>query len=389
MGSTGDEWTIRSRYGVLRDLVPIYGLPELAIGVAVLGFVFWLAMSLDRFPLGLLPVLMFTWLSLYQSRPSTMRVSSDQAAWLESVLNIEDYYTRSEADGRWHPTGKHSGRRASHHFIAFMPDSEGVTVTAPRDVMAMMCEALELLEEHGELDFTGDDRPFAFEGVGTPPTPADAAKPAIVIALLCVAAWLYQIFSGTTADWGLSGAALAQGRFETLLLHMFAHGGLFHLFMNMAVLVAIGGPLVARLGPPPLGWLRFLALYVLGGLAGAALYLALHPTGTVPMVGASGAIYGLLGLFVRLPSGTGGLLSLRSGRIRRIGWDLVLQNIFLFALLAVMAWSNGTQGGLAWEAHLGGFLFGLLAGPKFLPRTAHFAQADSALSIGHAATEPG
>lgn len=365
-----DSLEIRSRYGVVRDLVPIYGLLELALGVAVLGFTLWLAMSLDRFPMGLVVMLMYVWLALYQSRPATMWVSNDQAAWLEAVLNIENFYERSETGGRWHPTGKQAGRRASHHFIAFVPDGAGVSVTAPRDVMSLMREALELLEEHGELDFTGDDRPFAFKGVGTAPIPAHAAKPAIVVALLCVAAWLYQVFSGTTADWGLSGSALVQGRFETLVLHMFAHGGLIHLVVNMAVLVAIGGPFVARLGPPPLGWLRFLSLYLLSGLAGAALYLALHPAGTVPMMGASGALYGLLGLFVRLPSGDGALLSLRSGKIRRIGWNLVRQNIFLFVVLALMAWSSGGLGGLAWEAHLGGFLFGLIAGPKFLPRAA-------------------
>ena len=61
-------------------------------------------------------------------------------------------------------------------------------------------------------------------------------------------------------------------------------------------------------------------------------------------------------------------MSVRSTKIRRIGWDLIKQNIFLFGLLALMSWSSGSAGGLAWEAHLGGFLFGLFIGPKFLPR---------------------
>lgn len=86
------------------------------------------------------------------------------------------------------------------------------------------------------------------------------------------------------------------------------------------------------------------------------------------MVGASGALYGLIALFVRIPGNGAAPLSLRSGKIRRIGWELIKQNAFLFVLLAMMSWSSG-GGGLAWEAHLGGFLFGFFAGPKLLPRS--------------------
>ena len=164
--------------------------------------------------------------------------------------------------------------------------------------------------------------------------------------------------------------ALSQGRFETVFLHMFAHGGPMHLMMNLSALVGIGATLTSRLGAAPLNWLRFLSLFALGGLAGAALFLALHPAGTVPMVGASGGLYALVGLLIRTPPNGGAVLSVRSTRIRRIGWDLVTANLFLFALLALMAWASGTAGGLAWEAHLAGFLFGLFVGPKLLPSAA-------------------
>jgi membrane associated rhomboid family serine protease len=151
---------------------------------------------------------------------------------------------------------------------------------------------------------------------------------------------------------------------------MFAHGGAMHLVMNMTVLAGIGPTLTSRLGRPPLNWVRFLLLFFLSGLAGAAFYLALHPVGTVPMVGASGALYGLIGLLVRTPADGGTVLDVKSRRIRRIGWDLVKQNAFLCALLGLIAWTSGTAGGLAWEAHLGGFLFGLCIGPMLLPRAA-------------------
>jgi membrane associated rhomboid family serine protease len=195
--------------------------------------------------------------------------------------------------------------------------------------------------------------------------------PTAMLGTACVVAWVWYSAvhqSAGMVDWGLSGAALAQGRFETIFLHMFAHGSAMHMIMNMTMLAAIGDVLTARLGSPPLSWLRFLLLFLLSGLAGAALYLAVHPAGTVPMVGASGALYGLLGLLIRAPADGAGLLPVKSRRIRRVSWDLVKQNAFLFALLAAIAWTSGAAGGLAWEAHLGGFLFGLLVGPTLLPR---------------------
>ena len=86
------------------------------------------------------------------------------------------------------------------------------------------------------------------------------------------------------------------------------------------------------------------------------------------MLGASGALYGLLGLLIRAPVDGTNVLPLTSPQIRRVGWGLAKENAFLFVLLATLAWASGTAGGLAWEAHLGGFLFGLLVGPKLLPQ---------------------
>jgi membrane associated rhomboid family serine protease len=188
-------------------------------------------------------------------------------------------------------------------------------------------------------------------------------------AVFAIALFLYIAThkSGGMGDWGVSGAALREGRFETIFLHMFAHAGGWHIAMNISALAAIGPQLTARLGPPPLSWLRFLLLFLLSGLAGAMVYLLLHPTGTVPMLGASGALYGLLGLLIRTPANGEDMVSLASVRVRRAGWSLIKENAFLFALLAILAWGYGTGGGLAWEAHFGGFLFGLLVGPKFVP----------------------
>lgn len=189
------------------------------------------------------------------------------------------------------------------------------------------------------------------------------ATPMIVAFVLCL------LFKGPGGmnDWGVSGAALADGHYDRLLLHLFAHGGILHIAMNMVALLAISPPLVARLGTPPAAWLRYLALFVASGLAGALAYLAVNPHGTMPMLGASGAIYGLLGALLRLGPLDGTLVPLRSRAMAVVLKDFVTDNILLIVLFSVPALLAGTGGGLAWEAHVGGFAFGLLVGPAFFP----------------------
>jgi len=364
------QLTIRSQYGMLRDLVPIYSLHQLFPNLVGLALALWLVRGFGHLPPIALLIPLSAWLFQYVARPCVMHVSDVQTEWLEDVLAVQGYYERSEADGRWRTIGKQWWQRWPHQFIEFVPGPDAVTLVAPRDVMESIRVGFELMEEHDEVWFADSNQPFTFEPPEPEPLPWHVHVPSALLGAACVLAWIWCLFSDGMAGWGVSGLALSQGRFETILLHMFAHGGALHLWMNMTALAAIGGALVARLGPTPLNWLRFLLLFVLSGLAGAASYLALHPAGTVPMLGASGALYGLFGLLIRAPADGGALLSVRSGRIRRIGWDLVKQNAFLFGLLALLSWSQGGAGGLAWEAHLGGFLFGLFVGPKFLPRTA-------------------
>lgn len=375
MAGTENELSIRSHHGLLRDLVPIYSFYQLLPNLVVLGLVLWFSLWLGHFPSIMAIVAMLGWVFQFVSRPYEMVIAKEQAAWLEAVLEAQGFYGKSESDGRWRALGAPWWQRWPHLFIEFVP-GDTVTVTAPRDVMGSLRNSLELLEEHGELWFASEAQPFAFEPAEQGPEPQlpwHMKVPAAVLGAACVVAFFWVSFTSGVdgmTRWGLSASALSEGRFETIFLHMFAHGGAMHLVMNMTALAGIGPTLTSRLGRHPLNWLRFLLLFFLSGLAGAALYLALHPMGTVPMVGASGALYGLIGLMIRTPADDGTVLAVKSRRIRRIGWDLVKQNAFLFALLALIAWTSGTAGGLAWEAHLGGFLFGLCIGPKLLPRAA-------------------
>ena len=190
--------------------------------------------------------------------------------------------------------------------------------------------------------------------------------PGLVVLTAIWAAWLLHLPQGSMASWGVSAAALAAGRLETLATHMFAHAGLLHIGFNSVVLFGLAGPLVTWMGPAPGSWLRFFAFYALAGLAGAALYLAVNPAGTIPVVGASGAISGLIGLVSRLSDEHGGLVPLFSSEMGRRIWHFVRANLWLVLLFSVPILLLGAGGGIAWEAHLGGFIAGLLGARLFL-----------------------
>ena len=126
--------------------------------------------------------------------------------------------------------------------------------------------------------------------------------------------------------------------------YAFLHGGFLHLIGNMMAVLALGGIVVARIGQQ-----GFLLLYVLTSIGGAAGF-ALLSSGTAPMVGASGAVFGLIGAWKfwewQLRRHTGASM----GPLWRSLAGLAGLNVLLWLLLS---------GLLAWEAHLGGFLTGV------------------------------
>lgn len=159
--------------------------------------------------------------------------------------------------------------------------------------------------------------------------------------------------------------------FTSPFTHMFTHGDWLHLGFNSAWLLAFGGGIAKRIGGA-----RFLALFIFCGLAGAILFWALNVGLGAPVVGASGAIAGLMGATMRFlftAIDDGGMWQLRNEpqTVRRMGLlealkdrrvllatgvFLALNVLAIFGLGAVEA-----PGGIAWEAHIGGFLAGLLA----------------------------
>ncbi|WAT16797.1 rhomboid family intramembrane serine protease [Aurantiacibacter sp. MUD11] len=189
--------------------------------------------------------------------------------------------------------------------------------------------------------------------------------PGVILLALIWAAYLWHFNTGMLG-WGLSAEALAQGRYENIVLHMFAHGGLLHIVFNSLVLFSLAAPVMTYMGPTPGSYVRFFVFYFLSGLAGAAMFLAFNPQGFIPMVGASGAISGLIGLAARLHSSGAGLIPMSSRQLWLRIWDFVKANLLLIALITVPILLTGGQGGIAWEAHLGGFLVGMLGARWFV-----------------------
>lgn len=147
-----------------------------------------------------------------------------------------------------------------------------------------------------------------------------------------------------------------------LFTSMFMHGGWGHVAMNALGVFAFAPP-VARLMSGSRGVVGFLAFYLATGLIGTAGYGLIHPDTFDPLVGASGAVFGLTGAALRL-------LGRRDGSLRPLGdrrflvMAAVVMAVNAGAGLIGLAPGAGEGARVAWEAHAFGFVAGaLLIGP--------------------------
>jgi membrane associated rhomboid family serine protease len=143
----------------------------------------------------------------------------------------------------------------------------------------------------------------------------------------------------------------------TVLTHMFVHGGVAHVLGNCWFLWIFGKGVEDRLGP-----FNFLVFYLLSGLAAATLQVIVTPDSPVPMIGASGAISGVLGAYL--------LLFPTAWIYTLVPWIVPIVPVpaFLFLVLWFLIQAfNGfgsllgshSGGGVAWWAHAGGFAAGM------------------------------
>jgi membrane associated rhomboid family serine protease len=183
------------------------------------------------------------------------------------------------------------------------------------------------------------------------------------------AQWLLATFAFIPARVTIEGGAA----YATMLTYSFLHGDWTHLVVNMLALAAFGTPVERRFGST-----RYLLFLAASAVAGALFFLALHPYEIAPIVGASGAISGTMGAIVRFAFTPGARLAdargsprtpYDEGRSSTSLSQLALNRQAMFFLIAWLAanlllgafpQAAGASSAIAWEAHVGGFLFGLL-----------------------------
>jgi membrane associated rhomboid family serine protease len=141
---------------------------------------------------------------------------------------------------------------------------------------------------------------------------------------------------GLYLDWLLYGPLVAHGGWYRLVTSMFLHGFVLHIVFNMVALWFIGRPLEQYLGP-----VRYIGLYMVSGLAGSAGALLQAPL--APTVGASGAIFGILGAMMILEWQITGRLAGQA-----MTW-IVINLVISFSF-----------SGISWGGHLGGLIGGIL-----------------------------
>jgi membrane associated rhomboid family serine protease len=158
--------------------------------------------------------------------------------------------------------------------------------------------------------------------------------------------------------------------FLTILTSMFLHGGFFHILGNMWFLAIFGDNIEDHLGH-----FSYLVFYLLCGVAAALTDIALSPTSTIPTIGASGAIAGVMGAYILL---------FPRARVQTLvvlivfftfwwlpSW-VFLGYWFLIQFVATTVMASGTHhqtGGVAFAAHVGGFVAGLILIKLFPRRT--------------------
>jgi membrane associated rhomboid family serine protease len=179
--------------------------------------------------------------------------------------------------------------------------------------------------------------------------------------------FLLELSSGNSfiLRWSLIPRQIVAGHdLYTLLTAMFMHAGWMHILGNMVFFWVFGPEIEGAMGST-----RFLVFYLVGGLIASAAQIAAAPNSTIPNLGASGAIAAVMGAF---------LITYPRDRIRTvlvIGWFIdvtVLPAALLVGIWIVLqifmevgSLAQVQTGGVAYMAHIGGFLYGMIFSPFF------------------------
>ena len=198
----------------------------------------------------------------------------------------------------------------------------------------------------------------------------------VLIVAVNVVVFVLELLGGDSFinQWSEVPAQIVAGHnWITILTSMFMHAGIVHIAGNMLFLWVFGPEIEDVMGSG-----RYLLFYLLGGLAATIAQTAIDPTSTIPNLGASGAIAAVMGAF---------LITYPRDRIRTVllfGWFarvtvvpavLLVGMWFLTQVFSeIGAVSQVDTGGVAYMAHVGGFLFGAIFGRLFETRERRYAE---------------
>ena len=141
----------------------------------------------------------------------------------------------------------------------------------------------------------------------------------------------------------------------TMFTSMFLHGGLAHIAGNMWFLFIFGDNIEDKLGH-----IQYLGFYLLGGIAASISHFLTDTTSLIPAVGASGAISAVLGAYLVFYPNADVFVSGSIGQSGRVKAVFMLGMWFVFQLISGTMSLFGESGGIAFFAHIGGFVFGAL-----------------------------
>jgi membrane associated rhomboid family serine protease len=208
--------------------------------------------------------------------------------------------------------------------------------------------------------------------------------PVVTVGLIvaCVLVFLWQFSLGERAQqrvvYGLGlipAVLLGEGRLPpevsllppemTVVTSMFLHGSWLHLIGNMLYLWIFGNNV-----EDAAGHVRFVIFYLLCGVAAAAAQILLNPSSTLPMVGASGAISGVLGAYLLLYPHARVLVGIPLGFYLHLMYlpALMVLGFWIVLQLVSSLLADPEQGGVAFFAHVGGFMAGMALIPFFKGR---------------------
>lgn len=192
------------------------------------------------------------------------------------------------------------------------------------------------------------------------------STPIVTVLIICVNVMVF-LFEASLDPWSSNHFIATFGivpdrlNYESLLTSMFLHGGWLHLIGNMWFLWIYGDNVEDVLGHG-----KFLIFYLLCGLAAAAVQVMINPYSRVPTIGASGAIAGVMGAYlIKFPHSR--IVTLVfififfttmeiPAAFMLVYWFLIQ----VFSGVGSVGYSNVSSGGVAWFAHIGGFIAGMV-----------------------------